>query len=182
MANERQKQLMQEALDETLSPELRDELFAHLGQDTRDAEAFDRLKQVDRMLRTAPHERAPRSLAMNIMAKLAESLNPQQLSRISGLALALGLSLIAAIMLPLLVAAGWLILSAMGNAAALSSAVSQMVALLSVAMTLLESVIQQIQAFITANPGLPALMILLIPASVLWLWRYLPRNRPANTP
>ncbi len=180
MANEQQKQLMQEALDENLSPEMQSELFNHLEQDTRDAETFDRLKQVDHMLRTAPHERAPHSLARNIMAKLAESLNPQQLSRISGLALALGLSLVAAVLMPLLVAAGWLVLTALGSADALSSAVSQIVALLSVGITLLETVVQQIQTFMTANPGLPALMLLLIPASVLWLWRYLPRNRNSS--
>jgi anti-sigma factor RsiW len=182
MANERNKRLMQEALDENLSPEMRAELLAHLDQDARDAEAFDRLKQVDRMLRTAPHERAPRRLAMSIMAKLAETLNPQQLSRISGLALALGLALVAAVLIPLLVAVGWLVLMGMGSAAALSSAVSQLVAILSVGITLLEAVVQQIQAFMTANPGLPALMILLIPASVLWVWRYLPRNRSTDTP
>jgi anti-sigma factor RsiW len=182
MANERNKRLMQEALDESLSPEMREELFTHLSSDVRDADEFDRLQQVDRMLRTAPHERAPQNLARNIMAKLVESLNPQQLSRISGLALALGLSLVAGIIMPLLVAVSWLVLTAMGSAAALSSAVSQVVALLSVGITLLEAVVQQIQAFITANPGLPVLMILMIPTSVLWLWRYLPRNRTANTP
>lgn len=177
MANERQKQLMQEELDENLSPEMQAELFSHLERNTRDAENFDRLKQVDHMLRTAPHERAPQSLARSIMAKLVESLTPQQLSRISGLALALGLSLVAAVLMPLLVAAGWLVLTALGSATALSSAVSQIVALLSVGITLLETLAQQIQAFLTANPALPALMVLLVPASVLWLWRYLPRNR-----
>lgn len=181
MANERQKRLMQEALDENLTAEKRAELFAHLEQDLRDAEVFDRLKQVDRLLRAAPHERAPQRLAASIMAKLAENLNPQQLSRISGLALALGLAVVAAVMMPLLVAAGWLVLSAIGSSAALSAAAAQMVTLLSVALNLLETLVQEIQAFIAANPGLPALMLLLIPLSLFWLWRYLPRNRAANS-
>ncbi len=180
MANERQKQLMQEALDENLTPETRAELFAHLESDMRDAQQFDRLKEVDRMLRTAPHERAPQRLALNIMAKLAATLNPQQLSRISGLALALGLSLVAAVMLPLLAAAGWLVLSTVGSSAALSAAVKQLVTLLAVTLTLLETLVVEIQALLSANPALPTLMLLLIPVSLVWLWRYLPRNRAAN--
>ncbi len=180
MANERQKRLMQEALDENLSSEARTELYSHLNQDARDAAAFDRLKQVDHMLRNAPHERAPHRLAMSIMARLAETMSPQQLSRISGLALALGLSLVAGIMIPLLVAAGWLLLGALGSAGALTTAIRTIVSLLAVAIALLEAVIRQIQEFLSAHPELPILMISLIPVSLFWLLRFVPRNRSAN--
>lgn len=180
MANERQKRLMQEALDENLSTEARTELYEHLDQDARDAAAFDRLRQVDHMLRSAPHERAPHRLAMSIMARLAETMSPQQLSRISGLALAMGLSLVAAIMLPLLAAAGWLILSAFGSAGALTAAIRTLVGILAVAITLLEMVIRQIQSFLSEHPEVPLLMISLIPISLFWLLRFVPRNRSAN--
>jgi anti-sigma factor RsiW len=180
MANERQKRLMQEALDENLSSEARTEFYSHLSQDARDAAAFDRLKQVDHMLRSAPHERAPHRLAMSIMARLAETMSPQQLSRISGLALALGLSLVAGMMIPLLVAAGWLLLGAFGSAGALTTAIRTIVSILAVGIALLEAVIRQIQDFLSSHPELPVLMISLIPVSLFWLLRFVPRNRSAN--
>lgn len=180
MANERQKRLMQEALDENLSPEARTELYSHLSQDARDAAAFDRLKQVDHMLRSAPHERAPHRLAMSIMARLAETMSPQQLSRISGLALALGLSLVAAIIMPLLAAAVWLLLGAFGSAGALTTAIRYIVSILAVSIALLEAIIHEIQTFLSTHPEVPLLMISLIPVSLFWLLRYVPRNRRAN--
>jgi anti-sigma factor RsiW len=174
---------MQEALDENLTPEARAELYAHLEKDVRDAGAFERLKDIDQTLRAAPHERAPQRLAMNIMARLAEmaeSIDPKQLSRISGLALALALSLVAAVLLPLLIAAGWLLLSAFGSAAALTAIIHHIVALLAVGITILEAVVQRAQEFLAANPQVPLLMISLIPISLIWLLRYVPRNRTTN--
>lgn len=181
MANERHKRLMQEALDDNLTAETRAELQAHLQHDLRDAEVFERLQQVDHLLRNAPHERAPQRLALSIMARLAQSVSPRHLTRISGLALALALALVAAVMMPLLVAAGWLLLSAVGNAGLLATAVQRVVALLAIGITTLQTLIQQIQAFIAANPELPAVIISLIPISLFWLLRVIPRSRSSTS-
>lgn len=180
MANARQKRLMQEALDDNLSPEALTELHDQLNQDAKTAENFDRLKQVDRMLKTAPHERAPHHLALKIMQRLAESIKPEHLTRLSGLALAVSLSLVALLVMPLLVGIGWLLLTVIGSAAALNSLIQQVVGLLAVGIGILEWFVQQVQVFIDANPEVPIVMVSLIPISLVWLLRFAPRDRATS--
>ncbi len=180
MANERQKRLMQEALDENLTSDALDELQHQLNQDMSAADTFDRLQQVDRMMRNAPHERAPQRLAMNIMARLAQTIKPQQLSRLSGLALALSLSLVALVMMPLLLGIAWFMLSLIGSATALNGLIQGVVTLLAFGMASLEWFVLQVQTFLSANPEVPLFMVALIPISLLWLVRFGPRSRATS--
>ena len=185
MANERQRRLMQKALDDQLAPEEQAELHQHLDAHTEDADLFRRMKQVDTMLHDPPHERAPQRLAATIMARLAEMaehMDPRQLSRISGLALALGLGLIAAVLLPLLLGVGWLILSVVGSAGGLTGLIQGVVGLLALIFGLFESLVQGIQTFLSANPELLLVMLGLIPVSLFWLLRsrFKMRNRTAD--
>lgn len=168
MATERHKRLMQEALDENLSPEARRELFQQLDQDAEAAAQFNRLRQVDHILRTAPFERAPERLALAIMARLAKA--AEQLPRTSGLALALALALVTLLMMPLLIVAGWLVLAALGSAAALSSALQQMVTLLALLLGVLEVFIERAQELLTTAPQSAALLAL-IPVALYGLLR-----------
>jgi len=175
MPNEQQKRLMQEALDASLSPEVQHELLTQLNP--ADTAEFDRLKQVDRMLRTAPFEHAPERLALNIMARLAQGLRPQNLSRASGLALALGLALVTVVMVPLLAAAGWLFLSAMGSATALNVLLERVVGLVTVVISGIELLVRAAQDFLQAYPETPALVVTLIPVTLFWLIRYTMQKR-----
>ena len=174
MTNMRQKRLMQEALDDNLTQEDLSRLRENL--DDAAADEFSRLRQVDRMLKTAPHERAPRSLALKIMQRLAESIKPEQLTRLSGLALALSLTLVAALLLPLMIGVGWLLLTAISSAGALNVIIQQIVSLLALGISLMEWFAGQVQNIITANPGLPLLMAGVIPLSIIWLLRFVPRR------
>lgn len=171
MANERQRRLMQEALDDALTSESLQELYSRLDADAADSAEFNRLRQVDRLLRTAPFERAPQTLALKIMARLAEGLNPQQLARSSGLALALGLVLVTLLLLPLLAGLGWLIVSTVGSAAAVNGVVAQVVGLLAAVMNTLESVVEGAQAMLQTYPEVPVVMLTTIPIAMFWLLR-----------
>ena len=180
MANERQRRLMQKALDNELAPEEQSELRQHLDMNSNDASMFQRLKQVDEALHNPPHERAPRRLAATIMARLAEmaeSMDPRQLSRISGLALALALGLVTVVLMPVLIALGYLILSVVGSAAGLSTLVQGIVSALVLVLDVFDSLIKGLQAFFSANPGLLLLMLGLIPVSLVGLLRIAPRKR-----
>ncbi|MBZ0276000.1 MAG: hypothetical protein K8I60_07645 [Anaerolineae bacterium] len=180
MANERQKQLIQEALDDLLTPEARQELVKELGEDADLSRAYKRLHQVDHMLRTAPFERAPQRLALNIMARLAETL-PELKTRVSSLALALGLTLVTVVLLPLLVAAGWLIMSVVGSAAALSSAMQQLIHLATLMVAVLTVFVEKAQTLVSSNPEAPAALVALIPVSIFWLTRtVLKKNKDAD--
>lgn len=180
MANARKKRLMQEALDESLEIAARQELFQQLDRDPAEAAEYQRLLMVDRMLRTAPFERAPKTLAMNIMARLAETLKQPQLSHLSGLALALALSLVTIVLVPLLAGAAWLFLNAIGSAAALSALMHTIGKLLALVMAGIDTLVEGAQVLLETYPQTPALMIAILPVMVFWLVRFM-GNRPSDS-
>lgn len=171
MPNERSKRLMQEALDESLEAAARQELFHQLDQDPEGTAEFQRLRQVDRMLRAAPFERAPKALAMNIMARLAETLKQPQLSHLSGLALALALTLVTVVLVPLLISAAWMFLNAIGSAAALAALMHTLSRLLALVLAGVNTLAQSARDFLEAYPQTPALMVTILPVILFWLVR-----------
>lgn len=173
----RQTRLMQEALDKNLAAEELNALYAQIDQSPADAAEFNRLKQVDRMLRAAPFERTPQGLALKIMARLAEGMQPEQMTRASGLALALGLALIALLLTPLLAGIGWLILNLVGSAGALATLIDQVANLLAVVMSALDGLVRNAQAMLQTYPEAPALMLTLIPVGLFWLLRFAWQHR-----
>jgi hypothetical protein len=173
----RQNRQMQEALDKNLPAESLNELYAQLDQSLTDSAEFARLKQVDRMLRAAPFERAPQGLALKIMARLAEGLQPENLTRSSGLALALGLALVTLLLTPLLAGIGWLILNTLTSAGALGTLIGHIVSLLALVMNSLENLVKGAQEMLKTYPEAPVLVFTLIPIAVFWLARFAWQNR-----
>jgi antitoxin component HigA of HigAB toxin-antitoxin module len=173
MTNARQKRQMQEALDETLSLDARQRLHQELDAQPEDAELYSRLKQVDRLLRSAPMERAPERLALRIMARLAEGLQAQPLSQTAGMALALALALMALLLLPLMAAIGWMVLNTLGSASAMSQLLQNLANLLITLMRGLETMLQSVRGVVEASPQTPALLLALIPLAGIWLARYM---------
>lgn len=133
------------------------------------------------MLRSAPHERAPQRMAMAIMARLAEAVDARQLPRVSGLALALGLALAAAALLPALLAAGWLLMSALGSATLLAAALQQVAGLMAVGIAVAEQAVLAVQTLLAANTEAVLLLVAAVPVSLLWLLRFAPRVRAERT-
>lgn len=181
MSTRRHKTLMQESLDERLPPEARRELFEHLDADPVGAAEYNRLREVDRLLRHAPMERAPQRMAMHIMARLAEGLQPQMQTRLSGLALALALSLVAAVALPLLMLIGWMLLNAIGSAAALNSLMETLVSVVTLIATALGELVRSAQNLLAAYPETPLLMLALIPVGLFWLLRGVWQERQSES-
>jgi anti-sigma factor RsiW len=172
---------MQEALDGSLDTESLAELRQNLDANAGDSGQFQRLKQIDRTLRSAPHERAPQRMAAAIMSQLSEAVSTRQMPRVSGLALALGLALAAAAILPALLAAGWLLLASLGSAALLASAFQQVAGLLALGLMLAEQAVTSVQALLAANTEAALLLVAAVPLSLLWLLRLGPRLRAQRT-
>lgn len=171
MANERRTRLIQEALDQTLPDDAMQKLREQLDADPESSQEFSRLKQVDDMLRTAPMERAPARLALGIMAKLAQTLKPQQFSSVSGLALALGLALVVLVALPVLAAAVSLFLAAAGSAAALNAIIQQIANLMALVVAMLDGLVKGAQSVLSTYPQAPLLIISVVPIIAYWLLR-----------
>jgi anti-sigma factor RsiW len=177
MANNRGRRLMQEALDDRLSPEALQELHNRLNDDPQEADEFDRLRAVDRTLKSAPHERAPGTLALRIMARLAEELQNPRLHHLSGLALAVGLGLVALTLMPLLIGIGWLLVTSVGSASFFNTAIQALTGFVAAGAAAMASVVQSAQALMNATPVLPAALVTLIPVGVFWLRRLSRENR-----
>lgn len=167
MADDRQTRRMHEALDDQLAPAELDALYEGLDRDPQGATAFERLRTVDRLLKDAPLEGAPQTLALRVLAKIAE-LKPEHLRRGAGLALALGLGLIALMLLPLLGALGWLIVSVLSNPAA---AVGSVIGVLGALVGAVLAAVQNVQAALASSPLVPAALLAAIPAGIVVLRR-----------
>lgn len=179
MANERQKRLMQEALDAQLEGEARQRLFRELDEDANTSAEFQRLRTVDRLLQTAPFERAPKTLALSVMAKLAEGLQQPGLSQLSGLALAIALSVMTVVMIPLLIGLTTLFLNAVGSAEALNGLLQIVGKMLALVIAGLDTLVEGAQGLLETYPQTPALMLTLIPVIVFWVAR-LNRRDPSD--
>jgi anti-sigma factor RsiW len=169
---------MQEALDDRLSPEALQELHSRLNADPDEADEFDRLRAVDRTLKSAPHERAPQALALRIMARLAEEIqNNPRLNHLSGLALAVGLGLVALTLMPLLIGLGWLLVTSVGSAAFFNTAIQALTGFVAAGAAAMAGVVQSAQNVMQSTPILPAALVTLIPVGVFWLRRLSRENR-----
>jgi len=143
MADERQTRRMHEALDDQLAPDELDALYHGLDGDQRDASLFERLRTVDRMLKEAPFEDAPQTLALRVLAKIA-------------------------VLMPLFAALGWLIIQVLSNPAA---AVSAVISVLGSLAGVILAAVQSVQAALLNSPLIPAALLGAIPAGLLLLRR-----------
>ena len=122
---DRQRQMMQDAIDGQLTDETARKLVDILGADHAAAREYDRLRRVDSMLKRAPHQRAPARLAAAIMARLAQQLQaetaladlPPETQQV--MMLCLSASMMA--MMPMMEAASWLVLNAQRDPKLLSN-------------------------------------------------------------
>lgn len=175
MTDERMKLLMQEALDDNLTPELRYQLTKFLERDRSASRQFGQLKQVDKVLQNAPFERAPARLAMSIMARLAEEVKTQaqQSPELSSLAVALGLALVTTVMMPMLMAASWLVVNSLANPAVLTEMIQQTVALLIVLIRTMQTLLEEAERYAASDPERAMAVLSLVPMTMLSFVHYM---------
>jgi hypothetical protein len=170
-SNERKRQLMQDALDDMLSSEEEQELAKLLQGDPGEADHFSRLKRVDDLLNTAPHERAPRRLAISIMARLAETVKEQHALReetqINEATMQVAMALVTVAALPLLVGASWLLLNALSSPETLQVVLQQVTALFILIIEVMKVMIDEARALFTTNPEAAMALLALIPVTLL---------------
>ncbi|MGJ3240073.1 MAG: anti-sigma factor family protein, partial [Anaerolineae bacterium] len=109
------QRLMQEQLDGQLDPQTEQALLEHLQKDNEAAEEQAKLESLHMTLATAPSMRAPSRLAATIMARLAKTVEAQAklqpLPQEVEMALMLTVSLVQMIMMPLMLAASYMVLN-----------------------------------------------------------------------
>ncbi len=175
MPDERKRLMMQEALDDVLSHDEQIELFSHLDTDAEDAAHYTRLQQVDSLLRTAPYERAPRRLALTIMARLGESMKQEQKLRLtdspelSEAAMQVALQLVTVATLPMLIGASYLLLNAMSDPAIMETVLQQVAALYILVIDVMKVMLEQAQEVYKDNPEAAIALLALMPVTLLKL-------------
>ncbi len=173
MADEQLRQQMQEALDGDLDAQQLVLETLRTKPDERESRHWDSLLQVDTLLQSAPFERAPAKMALRIMAKITEQVKAQPREDISALAMTLSIALVTVVMMPMLMAASWLVLNSLASAELLSEVIQQTVFLLVILIETLQKLIEESQNLASENPEAAAMVAALIPLTLLGFVEYL---------
>lgn len=183
MTNDRQRRLMQEALDDIISPDERSELFALLDQDAQSFSEYNSLQRVDKLLRSTPHERAPKRMAAAIMARVAESVRQEAETQLSPMVtakeqavmeelIAVAVLLTTIVTMPMLVAASWLMVHAAASPELLEMVFAQVIAAMLLILHLLEVFLERAQALAAEDPEIAMALLALMPVTLLAIVRY----------
>ncbi len=175
MTNERTRQLMQEALDEALDAESNQELSTLLETNPDEAQAFDRLKQVDELLANAGmrHTRAPERLAVTIMARLAEAVKSEEeieeFPEITEAMIQTAMQMVMAATMPLLIGAGWILLNAQSRPHVLEGVLYRVTTMFILVIDVMKVIIEEAEKAYDDDPQLAVAILSLIPAAMLIL-------------
>jgi anti-sigma factor RsiW len=167
------RQLMHEKLDGVLSEDLTEELYQHLAHDEEAAQEYARLETLDRLLSSAPQARAPQRLAVTIMARLAQAIEtqanlqdaPEEVRQ--AVMVSLSLSMIA--MMPLMVAASWLVMNAMAKPELLTRVLERVVFLMRLMNNAQLTLLDEVERIAETDPHLAAAAMRLLPAMTVGL-------------
>jgi hypothetical protein len=171
------RQLMQEKLDGELDPQNVEELLHHLQTNTQAAEEQVQLEQLHHVLNRAPSMRAPSRLAATIMAKLAKKIEAQAqmkpLPEEVRLALQLTLSIVQMAMMPMMIAASYLVMNAAHDPAILSRVMERTIALMVMMIKGLVVMLEEIERMIEKDPQMAPVAMSLIPIALMGMIEYI---------
>ncbi len=175
---DRKQQLMQEALDGLLSPQEETELREELRDNPASASEYNRLQDVETVLRDAPQERAPERLALTIMARIAEAVKQQEKltaesDELAEAAVNVAVQLVTVATLPLLIGASTLILNAQADPELIDEVLRQVSTMMILVIDVLKVLLEQAQNAYAEDPELALAMLALIPPTMLTLVRHL---------
>lgn len=175
MTDERLQHLMQDALDEVLSPQEQRELSRTLEVDEQAAEEFDQQQRVNDLLSRPPMERAPQRLAMTIMARIGalareqQQEHSQQLDEVTEASLQLAIQLVTVATMPLLAGASWMLINALADEEFMDDVFTQVAGLLILTLDTMRVLIEEAEAIAAEDPQTAMAILTLIPVTMLEL-------------
>jgi hypothetical protein len=177
VADNRLQQLMQDALDASLSEEAQHEFNRLLHADPSAAEEYDQQQMVEDLLNRAPHERAPQRLAVTIMARLAETMKAEvrarEHSELSEAAVQVAVQLVTVATLPLLVGASYMLLNSMSDPELAETMLAQVAALLVLVVDIMTVTLDRAIEVAETDPETAMALLALLPVTLLTLVRYI---------
>lgn len=174
MTDDRLQQLIQEALDETLSPEQQQELSKTLERDKAVAEEFETQQRVNDLLTRPPMERAPQRLAMTIMARIGQLAQEQQrqegaFDELAEASLIVALQLVTVATMPLLMGASWMLVNARADEDMMDEVFTQIVGMLRLTLDSMTVIIEEAEKVSKDDPERAMVMLSLMPITMLEL-------------
>lgn len=171
------RRMIQEKLDGALDAETAEELWEFLAKDEQAAEENAQLEQVHHTLSTAPHVRAPQRLAATIMARLAKTIeqqaNMQALSAEVKLALMMSMSIVQVAMMPVVLAATYMVVNYTRNPAVLSRVIQRVIALQIMMIDALVILLGEVEQMIEKDPESAPIAVSLIPVALMGMLDYI---------
>ena len=171
------RQLMQAKLDGQLEPEAELELRKLLKEKPEVLEEQAKLEALHTVLASAPHMRAPKRLAATIMAKLALELEAQtqkqEMSEELRMALQMSMAIVEMAMMPVMLAACYMVLKAAYNPAILSRVMDRTIALMLMMIDSLLVLLDEIEEMLKKDPDSARVAMALIPVALLGMLDYL---------
>jgi len=170
------QRMMQEQLDGQLDAKQADQLWKHLQHDQQAAEEHAKLEAAHDFLMKIPPVRAPQRLAATIMARLAQSLQEeaamQDLPEAIQQALMLGWSVVTVAMMPIVLAASYMVLNAMHSPKVLNRALERVIALMLMMIDALVIMLEEIEYLLKKDPAMVPVALSLIPVALLGMLEF----------
>lgn len=171
------RRMMQEKLDGELDSQAEQLLHEHLQKDERAAEEQAKLETLHHQLATAPAMRAPSRLAATIMARLAKHLEAQaQLEPMPEevrLALMLTVSVVQMAMMPIMLAASYMVLNTQYSPELLTRVMQRTIALLIMMIDGLVLLLEEIEDMIKKDPDMAPVAMSLVPVALMGMIDYI---------
>jgi len=175
--SEPMRRMMQEHLDGQLDENTTEELYDYLDTDADAAREYARLETVDHVLRNATHARAPQHLAATIMARLAERIEreakletlPEELRQ----AVLMSISLVTVSMMPMMIAASYLVVSGQSNPKVLQDVIDRTLALMVMMIDGLVVLLQELEETVHDDPEMAAYALAVLPMTLTAMLDYI---------
>ena len=179
------RRMMQEQLDGQLKPEAEEVLYEHLQEDEEAAEEHAKLETVHQTLATAPSLRAPSRLAATIMARLAKTIEAQAkmepLPQEVELALMLTTSIVQMMMMPVMLAASYMVLNAQYSPQLLTRIMERSIALIVMMIEGLVVLLEEVERMIEKDPDMAPVAMSLIPTALMGMIDYIQEEQEDMT-
>ncbi len=171
------RRMMQEKLDGQLDAQTQEALQEHLKLDEQAAEEQAKLETLHEKLATAPSMRAPSRLAATIMARLAKTVEAQAelepLPQEVQMALMLTVSIVQMMMMPVMLAASYMVLNAQYSPQLLTRVMERSVALIVMMIEGLVILLEEVERMIEKDPEMAPVAMSLIPVALMGMIDYI---------
>lgn len=161
---------MNQALDQALSEAEAETLQEQLAASTGSSEQWQRMQQVDQLLRTTPLVAPSAGFAARVIAAIERLRLDELADRQISVGVALGLMAAALLTIPFLSVMLIVLVSALSSPATITALFQGVTSGTSYAIDLAADLLRVMKDLVTDSPVVPALLTTVIPLGMLWAW------------